>query len=218
MIRNKRRFWTRTLGVALLSYVTALAFPQMAFANRIDRGSFSVYAHHPVDPAITHLIDEAAARTAKSPLERSDVRSRVFLTSSFVEYAFFAPKGRSALAVTYHFLGTTFVNRSNVTTNEVFRPLPGSSRSLRAVLAHERVHRLIEARYGVLRAFMAPAWKTEGYCEYVAGEPSVDSPYAVYLTRVRFLIDIRHLTFDDIMGKDFDLRSLDRQVDEPQFR
>lgn len=55
------------------------------------------------------------------------------------------------------------------------------SRSLSGVLAHERTHGLIRARYGVLADLRYPTWLREGYCDVVAGGGALSDAEAARL-------------------------------------
>ena len=51
--------------------------------------------------------------------------------------------------------------------------------SLSGVIAHETTHILVARRLGEWRALLLPAWKSEGYADYVARESSLgDADYA----------------------------------------
>lgn len=80
------------------------------------------------------------------------------------------------------------INRSGPARDVVFnRAAIGGERSPSGVIAHERTHGLIRARYGLFADLQYPAWLREGYCDVVAGGGSVSD-------RDVALLDARHET------------------------
>ena len=102
-------------------------------------------------------------------------------------------------------------------------------RSLSGVIAHEVTHLLIRNRFGYLKDLTLPAWKREGYSEYVAGgtlldyetgmrrwkkNPADDSGYRYfkYYMLVKHLIGVKKLSVEEVFTRAFDVQSLEREV------
>lgn len=107
-----------------------------------------------------------------------------------------------------------------------------NQRPLHSVIAHECTHQLLRRRLGIVKALRLPTWKNEGYCEYVAGEPSFDvskgikllansqshpSPsfqYLKYYLAVRQAIDVDGISVVELMSQDISAESLVKQAAE----
>ena len=74
-----------------------------------------------------------------------------------------------------------------------------------------------------------PAWKKEGYAEYIAGGSTLDyetgvsmwkanprdgtgNQYFKYYMLVKYLLEHDKLTVDDLFNRDFDMQSLEQRV------
>lgn len=56
-------------------------------------------------------------------------------------------------------------------------------RTLSGVIAHEKCHGMIRARYGIVRAATFPQQLVEGYCDYVAGESTLNAAQVARIER-----------------------------------
>ncbi len=150
---------------------------------------------------------------------------RLFLCNGSFRRRLLAPRTHVSFGTTYTVLlrRNTILNRTDVPANLIFRDAPTRNRrSLSSVIAHERVHALMDHRYGDLTCQRLPDWKKEGYCEYIAGSPTFDieegkrlvrrgevdpsAPfrYFRYWLMVKYLMDIEKLDIDTIIARDFD--------------
>jgi hypothetical protein len=97
------------------------------------------------------------------------------------------------------------------------------------VIAHETTHLFIRKRYGSITAAMMPAWKNEGYCEYIADDttitleegirrwrerPDDDSNYRFikYQLMVRHLLEREGVTVDELFRNSFDEKSVEERT------
>ena len=156
-----------------VAYFLLLIFPQVLFAHEISYGNTAVYSREPLDQNIRTVLDKAEARLATSEINTEEVKAKIFLTNGFRLYSFLSLYiGGNSFGKGYPLLPTNniFINRSDPAKDLVFRRAPANNeRSLSGVIAHETTHLLIRKRYGYWRNLTMPAWKKEGYAEYVAG-------------------------------------------------
>lgn len=122
-------------------------------------------------------------------------------------------------------------NRADVTRNEAFNNASEhNQRTLSGLIAHERTHTLLNRHFGVIKSLFAPAWKKEGFCDFVAEETSFDRAediellkenreegsgsfrYFKYYLAVKYLREVKRLSVDEIFSRDFDLGDLQRQA------
>jgi len=97
-------------------------------------------------------------------------------------------------------------------------------------MAHEITHGLIRHRLGVIRGILLPDWLDEGYADYVARESSFPEPeglrrmaagerhpspayrYFEYRQMVRYLLEVKHLSFAQAVTKAGDAAALEQEV------
>jgi hypothetical protein len=223
-------------GVLLLitaAFLLLLSFPQLLFAHQATYKNFRVYSREPLDQSINAVLDKAEARLATSPINDDSVKPKVFLTNSYGFYRGLSLNiGWNSFGKGYALLPTSnvFINKSDAARDTVFRDTPtNNARSLSGVIAHEVTHLLIRKRYGYWRNVMMPAWKKEGYAEYVAGGPTLSyedgvkmwkgNPkdgtgyqYFKYFMVVKYLLEQEKISVDDLFNHDFDVTTLEERV------
>ncbi|HEX7294425.1 MAG TPA: hypothetical protein VF251_01650 [Pyrinomonadaceae bacterium] len=223
-------------GVLLLltgAFVLLLSFPQLLFAHQTTYKNFHVYSRAPLDQNINTVLDKVEARLATSSIKDDNVRPRVFLTNSYGLYRGLSLNiGWNSFGKGYALLPTSnvFINKADLASDTVFREAPtNNARSLSGVIAHEVTHLLIRNRYGYWRNVMMPAWKKEGYAEYVGGGTTLSyeegvkmwksNPkdgtgyqYFKYYTLVKYLLEQDKLSVDDLFNREFDVAALEEKV------
>jgi hypothetical protein len=224
----KRRRLGVAAGIVALAYLFILTFPGTLFAHRMTRGNFRVASDVPIDPALAAVLDRAAVGLRSSAIDDPAMVHRVYLCRSAWRRALLAPTGLKAFGSTPMPFGyTVILGRPDVPADRIARggPRP-SSRALSGVIAHERAHALINARFGPLAGLSLPSWKKEGYCDYVAGETSFpiaeakrlirdgrDAPepsfrYARAYLIVKYLIEVEGLSVEGLMALRVDERAM----------
>jgi len=227
----------RTARYALLAfaavYVFLLSYPQILFAHEVSYKNFTVYARDPLDQGVYPMLDKVEAQLATSPLNTPDVKPKVFLTGSHRFYKVLSLYiGATSFGKGFALLPTSnvFINAADVDRNLVFRPAPvNNQRSLSGVVSHEITHLLIRNKFGYIKNVTMPAWKKEGYCEYVGGGPTLDyetgvrlwkaNPnddtgyqYFKYYMLVKYLLDTEKLSVDELFTRDIDRSALESKV------
>jgi hypothetical protein len=221
------------VGVLGIAYLLLLAFPQPLFAHTLAYGNFTVYARAPIDSRMTAVLDGVESRLRTAGIESRAVRPRIFLTGSSRFYrAIRLGVGQNSFGNGFGALPTrnVFINRHDAAQDRVFREAAShSSRGLTGVIAHEVTHLAVRQRVGYWRNLRLPAWKTEGYAEYVAGESTLPfetglrlwqaSPrdgtgyqYFRYFQIVKHLLERKQVSVDDLFARDFDLQALSDEV------
>jgi len=215
------------------AYLLLLSFPQLLFAHETSYKDFKIYSRQPLDQNIYAVLDKVQARLAKSEINNGEVRPKVFLTNNFTLYSALSIYiGGNSFGKGYPVLpiSNVFINKSDTATDLVFRDAPANNqRSLSGVIAHEVTHLLIRKRFGYWRNLTMPAWKKEGYAEYVAGgstlpydagvkmwkeNPTVGTGYQYfkYYMLVKYLLEQEKISVDDLFNRDFDVAALEEKV------
>ena len=222
-----------TLLSLAAAYALLLCFPQVLFAHQVTYKNFTVYSRQPLDQNIYAVLDKAEALLATSEINNPNVRPKIFLTNSQQLYSALSlyigansfGKGMALLAN-----NNIFINETDLAKDLVFRKAPAyNSRSLSGVIAHEVAHLLVREKFGYLKNVTAPAWKKEGYAEYVSGGTTLDyatgvsmwkaNPqndrgyqYFKYYSMVKYLLDHEKLTVAELFSRDFDRSALEARV------
>jgi len=215
------------------AYLLLLSFPQVLFAHQMTYKNFTVYSRKPLDSSITVVLDRVDSKLAASTLNNLEVRPRIFLTDSTGLYsALSIYLGGNSFGKGFAVFPTSnvFINQADVPSDLVFRHAPeNNQRSLSGVIAHEITHLHIRKRFGYLKNLTMPAWKREGFCEYIAGgstlsleagtrlwkaNPQNDAGYQYfkYYMVVKYLLEVEKLSVDDLFTREIDLREVEVRV------
>lgn len=220
-------------AVALLAllYVLLLFFPQPLFAYCVAYGQFTVYSTEEIPEEIERLLDSVEARLQKSDLYDPEARYRVFLCNGAGLYRFLSPFSPRAFGNTYWFSDNVLIADADIAGDRAASAaVEHNERTLTGTITHEIVHVLIRKQLGCWRSMRLPAWKTEGYCEVVAGESSFDYSrgveilkqerevesssfrYFKYRMMVDYLVAERQMSFVQIADAALDCDQVEREM------
>jgi len=204
------------LGFAL--YPALMLFPYPFFRHEAHAKNIAVYSDQSISPELFPLLAHVEQRLQRSPLDDPRLQHRVFICNSTWLFAFFANTDSHAGGVNKAWLNQyIFLRRAEIQRNRLIGPsgteVPGE-RTLVYFISHEIVHTLEENLLGRNGYLRLPAWKREGYADYVArdrgfvfGEqlpayrrnayemnPKRSGLYLRYQLYVTYLLDQEHLT------------------------
>ncbi len=218
------------VSLLMLGYLSLLIAPNFLFAESHNFGTVTIYAHGSLT-GIEPEMREAEAALTRSPINNPTLKQRLYLTRTPQEFAFFSPYSKQSFGSTYEEFGSSFLSAADPASNTVRSSRDRFNvRQLSQVIAHERMHLLLAHHFGLVKILLSPTWKQEGYCEYVAGGHSIGSeanglrlltqgviqaPGVTYFRdylRVRFLIERRGLTVDQVFAQTFDIAAIDREA------
>lgn len=176
-----------TLGaLAALLLLTPPFIPEaLAFPYHRTIAGASVWSETPLpSPATERVLDRADALVRASPLAGPPTGRRVFLTEGGWRWRWLSLTSSGAFGLTRPFSEAVVVNRSDVAVDRVVNGATvGGTRTLSGVIAHERTHGLVRARFGVVAEARLPLWAREGYPDYVARESSLSDAQAAMVRR-----------------------------------
>lgn len=146
----------------------------LAFPYRADFGGTTVLSEQPIDrAAMGQVLARADGLLAASPLYRPGLSRQVVLTDGGWRWDMLSIGARGSIAFRRPFAQALIFNRSSVAADRVTNGAPlGGVRTLSGTIAHEMTHRLVADHIGEWAALRLPAWKREGYPDYVARETS----------------------------------------------
>ena len=227
------RIFRYTVLLVVAAFVFLLVYPQVLFAHHVQYKNFTVYSREPLDQNLYPVLDKVEAQLAASPINDPAVHPKIFLTNSQRLYSFLSLYiGQNSFAKGFPLLPTTnvFVNETDLARDRVLRKAPsGNQRNLSGVLAHEITHFHVRSRFGYVKNVWAPAWKREGYAEYVAGGSTLDHDtgvrlwkanpnngtgyqYFKYYMMVKYVLETEKLTVDELFTRDIDAAQLEQKV------
>lgn len=167
-------------GLVFVSYVpAALAFPHSA-----RFGATTVYSVAPITPRMAAILHRADTLTATSPLSRGPIDRRIFLTDGCWRWSVLTLASSGAFGVRRPLTNNLIFNANDIATDTVTNGRTiGGRRTLSGTIAHETMHIVVSRSLGEVRAAMLPAWKREGYADYVARESSLSDADAATLRK-----------------------------------
>ena len=127
---------------------------------------------------MAEIVGRSESLLRKSGFLDRSMETRLFLTNGGLRWKCLALRSHGAFALTRpvsdFVSGALIVNKSDIAGNRVSNGARiGGVRSLSGTITHEQVHRLVMRRFGLIRSFMIPTWKSEGFADYVANESSL---------------------------------------------
>jgi hypothetical protein len=211
------------------AYLLLLCFPQAAFAHKVVYKTFTVYSSDPPGRHLPVVLDRAESLLAASPINDRALATQIVLLKTPARYsALSLYLGGRSFGKSFAALppDNVFINACDLAQDLVFRDAgTNNTRSLSGVIAHEVTHLLVRRKFGYWRNLAFPAWKKEGYADYVAGGSTL--PYAIGVKMwkerpanatgyqyfknymlVKYLLEHEKLTVDDLFDRRIDVEQL----------
>ncbi|GHE28836.1 hypothetical protein [Sphingobacterium griseoflavum] len=148
--------------------ITIILSPQLAYANKSTHSGFTIYHNKPVDPKLTAILDEAAILLQNSEFYKGSLNLDICLHD-----------GSKYPGLIKVLLGPAFawavydkvILQGEMNCGENSVELHGYTWNLTQLLAHEMMHCLQYKELGLWKSnpvAQIPAWKWEGYVEFIA--------------------------------------------------
>lgn len=186
MIRKALKYSAIAIGTAILAgaiFLGLLTYPGVLFPHDIEHRNFVVRSSNSLDEdSVRKVIDEVHRVLDTSEIHDLEITHRILLghgSSSFEflqNFAWRLTSQRSELKQPLTFNRAVPPYTSQIITFRVpdfdrgtlVHPENGRAVDMVHMFVHEATHTLIASRVGVDRLPSIPAWKNEGYAEYVA--------------------------------------------------
>jgi len=219
-------------------YVILLAFPYPLFSYTERFHDITIYSDRPISPNLRFVVDSVRERLRKSPLNDESQHHRIFICNSDWRFIVFTNRDYHAAGVNQAWLNRNiFLRRSDIEHNRLIGPsgkvVPGE-RTLAYYITHEIVHSLEVRCLGRWSYLQLPAWKREGYADYVAKAPNFISAERLAALRrnapemnpkgsglylrhhllVAYLLDVQKMDPDKMLRQPFSETLLERQLRE----
>ena len=207
--------------------MAVIAFPYPFFSHEVHFENITVYSDQSISPALLSILNDVQGRLQKSPLNDPTLQHRLFICNKGWLFTFLANTDYRAGGVNKAWLNQNiFLRRSDIERNRVIGPSGkevSGERTLAYFITHEITHSLevhLLGRYAYIRL---PAWKREGYADYIARDsefvfaerlaalqnnapemsPQGSGLYLRYELFVAYLLDVAHLTPEEMLTDSF---------------
>lgn len=219
-------------AIVFLLYLIFMSFSApLFFKNKVTYKNVAIHYSDNMGN-INNVIDKAYTLLKKSEMYSDTLNYKVFVCNSYTKYKMFNPFGSDSTGATQLLSGNIMYPMVDVNNDMAYAERKVyNKRNFSAVLAHEFNHLLSNEKYGFFKTqFLMDRWKQEGYAEYIANSTSFDTneglkifmqgqenkdagyQYFLYRLRVKYLIDVQHKTFNEIVNTKYDLKKLDEQI------
>jgi hypothetical protein len=226
-------------GVTLLlalSYLLLLCFPHPLFVYKYSTEGLNLYCDDPIPPEAGRVLSDVHGRLKKSPLDEGRPTQNIFICNHRWRYLLLTNINAGGGGVAYGFFpSNVYLRKSDIARNILFRPSgepAGPDRPLSYFIAHEITHNLTSRFLGPLVYWRLPAWKREGYADYVGKggnfdfkknlelfrekdptlNPQASGLYLRYHLLVAELLDRKGISVQALLQKDFDPIQLEKEL------
>ncbi len=219
--------WKTNLVVAVIgvSYLLVLKFPQVLFSSKIEYKGITVYSSENISEPFRFL-EKTYALIQRSKIHNKSQKFNVYIVKSHAQYRFFAPFSPGSFGIYYPLIGSIFINKIDPVTKRVSRATDLRTRALYSVVSHEITHQMLNEDLGFYKFMRLPAWKNEGYSEYISGSTTISEQegfsmikkgeisktgsgkYFLYAKVTSYLLKDRGISFDEFIKADFNWEEL----------
>ncbi len=180
------KFVNRFISLCALIWAAILVSPKLlAFPYQIHIGDRSVYSETPIAPEISTIMARSDALVRQSGIFSEGYGKVIYLTNGGWRWRLLSvPVSSDAFGLSRPWIETIVINQSDVVADKVFsKAAKRRTRTLSGTIAHEQAHGLLRAHFGP-KILLAPNWKVEGYCDYIAQNGSLNDQQAVALEKI----------------------------------
>jgi hypothetical protein len=230
------------LAVVFALYLVLLCYPRAFFHHSFTRRGITLYSDEPIPsgPA-ERILEDVERRLLQSPLASPDRLKvlRIYICNRRWRFILFANFRHRVGGLIYQPLSDNiFLRAANVEANRLIGPsgneVPGQ-RTLVYYIAHEATHALVGRELGVVKHWVLPSWKNEGYADFVAkggefdyghardqlrrGDPEFDPKhsglYLRYHLLVAYLLEHKGISVRELLEREFSPVRLEAEILAP---
>jgi hypothetical protein len=220
-------------------YVFLLKHPGIFFGHSFTDGRITLYSDDPIPAgSAQQVLERVEQRLLRSPLfhSRAGDDIRVYLCNRRWRFFVFSNFRYQVGGLTYpRFCNSIFLRAVDFDVDRLIGPsgnvVPGE-RTLTYFVAHEIMHTLLGNKLGAAGYWRLPAWKDEGYSDYIAKggsfhyddalaqlrrgdremDPKRSGLYLRYNLLVAYLLDRKGISVDEMLSQKFDTASLEAEA------
>jgi hypothetical protein len=228
------------LGLLVLgaTYLVLLCNPGVFFRYSFTHGGMAVFSDEPIPASARRVIELAESRLAQSPVlhGRAARTIRIYICNRKWRFILFANTRYKVGGIAYAPLtNNVFLRGAHFDSNRLVGPSGGEvpgERTLTYYIAHEVMHTVVADHLSVVAHWRLPAWKNEGYADYVAKgsdfdydqvvlqfrrgarelDPARSGLYLRYHLLVAYLLDKRRIGVHRMLAEHFDQAELEAEI------
>ena len=230
-----------TLGIAgiVVLYLGLLCYPGLFFTYSFTREGITLFSDEPIPPEpAERILEDVERRLVRSPLATPPLAKdlRVYICNRRWRFVLFANTKYKAAGLAYAPLaGNVFLREVHFDANRLVGysgKEAAGARTLSYYIAHEIMHILVARELGVVKQWLLPAWKNEGYADLVAKggdfdyeqvreqlrrgdrelDPKRSGLYLRYHLLVAYLIERKGISVDEMLKGEFDPAQLEGEI------
>jgi len=225
------------VGLIVL-YLVLLCHPGLFFRHTFTHGAITLYSDEPIPVSAQKVLAEAETRLRRSPLfgERHSRTMRVYICNQRWRFILFANTRYNVGGITYPpITNNIFLRRARIDANRLVGPSGNDvprERTLSYYVAHEAMHTLIGDHLSLIAQWRLPAWKNEGYADYIAKgndfdyhqavaqlrrgdrelDPARSGLYLRYHLLVTYLLDRKGIGLEEMLSEKLDRARLEAEI------
>ncbi len=140
--------------------------PSLFFLHKLEYRNYVIHSSEKIDPTITLVLDRSSTLLHSTELDDTTIVHDIYFCESFLYARFWGLHLFRAFG--WNRLNSIFIVKTDIKKDRCFRnDVAYNTRILSEVLAHEMVHTLQRLNQGYIKMYQLPAWKVEGYAEYI---------------------------------------------------
>jgi hypothetical protein len=194
---NRFLFKIATLFILLLVFLIGIVLtPSLVYATQTDIGNFTVYHNKPLPSEFKAELDEAEKFLQQSEIYDSNYKIDICLNDGSIYPALIQSFHSQAFGIGFY---NKVVIMGNIDIENNYTEINGYRYNLSKLLSHEAIHCYQFNKFGLWKSnplAKYPAWKWEGYNEYVSRMDQAD-----LVTNISY--------YNDVVQKDKDKWGID---------
>lgn len=229
---KKELLFYASLFVLGILYLGFTFYPTILFKHTVEHKNYCLHIDNQDNTDEIKALIDSIDKYLKTSELYSIPRMHIALCDNHITYGLLTHISYSSFGVTqllsdFIILSKTDLENNLITANRK----KDNQRSIKTVLLHEITHIFISNYYGI-KQFSINEWKKEGYCEYMAQDSSYDvqngfddfcqgiinkNPaylYFKYRLYITYLMDIKKMSFIEIVDTKFDKKELEHEIRE----
>jgi hypothetical protein len=189
--------------------------------------NFVIHSTDEIPDTITNDIDLAIDLLSKSPIYNDKFTYEIYVSNSTLPYILIGPDFSSGSFARTSIFNKISIRRCNFESHTCYSNSKiYNERPFSALIAHEVTHLNMRQSIGFLKEFLLDRWIKEGLADYVAGSSSYTNgdalklymsnaksdsksfDYYVYRMAVKYAIEKKGLSFQQLMMQHYEIDSL----------
>lgn len=224
------------ISLSLFGYLGLLLYPNLLFSYHHTFKNFNIYSDQKIPIEIDRVLTDVLRRLKKSELYENTDTFSIYFCNSRWRLSLLTRNSNVGGFVNQGLSNNVFIRESKIEKNKIVSPTKGQEialveeRPLSYFIAHEITHSL-QTKIDRFMHITTPKYIVEGYADYIGKDSSFDfhknlnnfnnnhitmNPatglYNKYHLMIAYLMDIKGLTFQEIVKQKRSLREVENEL------